>query len=308
MRLGILDIGSNTVHLLIADADAGARPMPAADHRWDSPLLHRARHGEITDKGQCELLDAIREAQARAAELGVAEIAAFATSALRDAANVDVVLERVRNDCGLDLHVLDGDDEARLTFLAARRWFGWGSGRLLLVDIGGGSLELAVGSDETPDHVASMALGAARLTRDFFAGDRQVAADVESLREHVSACIAERLRPFRSGEADLAAGTSKTLRALARIAGAPASSDGLYVPRFLRDSDAEALIDKLAGLSVKERAKLPGVSTRRAPQLLAGAVVAAATMQLLGIDQLRICPWALREGVILTRQDWIVRV
>jgi exopolyphosphatase/guanosine-5'-triphosphate,3'-diphosphate pyrophosphatase len=71
-------------------------------------------------------------------------------------------------------------------------------------------------------------------------------------------------------------------------------------------SDADRLVDKLADLSAKDRTKLPGVSARRAGQLLAAAVVASTTMSLLGIEQLRICPWALREGVILTRQDWLI--
>ena len=88
--------------------------------------------------------------------------------------------------------------------------------------------------------------------------------------------------------------------------GAAPLSDGPYVRRVLCVEDTANLVDKLAGLSARERAKLPGVSARRAPQLLAGAIVAATTMALLDVDELLICPWALREGVFLTRQDWIV--
>ena len=306
MRLGILDVGSNTVHLLVVDAEPGSRPVPAADRRWDSPLLHQVGDDHaVSAEGQQELHDVIVEAHAYSRELGVADFSAFATSAFREASNADELLDGVRRETGVDLHVLEGEDEARLTFLAARRWFGWGSGRLLLVDIGGGSLELAVGADEVPEHVASLPLGAARLTRDFLPDDPPRSADVAKLRSHVTAAVAERLRPFRAHPSDVAVGTSKTLRSLARVAGAAPSAEGLYVKRVLRTDDAEQLVDKLAGLPAKERAKLPGVSASRAPQLLAGAIVAFTTLNLLGIDELQICPWALREGVILARQDWM---
>ena len=306
MRLGILDVGSNTVHLLVVDAEPGSPPVPAADKRWDSPLLHQVGPDHaVSSEGQQELHDVIEEAHAEARELGVADFSAFATSAFREASNADELLDGVRRETGVDLHVLEGDDEARLTFLAARRWFGWGSGRLLLIDIGGGSLELAVGADEVPEHVASLPLGAARLTRDFLPDDPPDEAHIVTLRAHVSTAVAERLRPFRAQPSDFAVGTSKTLRSLARVAGAAPSAEGLYVKRLLRADDAERLVDKLAGLSAKDRAKLAGVSARRAPQLLAGAIVASTTLSLLGIEELHICPWALREGVILARQDWM---
>ncbi|HET6910121.1 MAG TPA: hypothetical protein VFH54_12330 [Mycobacteriales bacterium] len=307
MRLGILDVGSNTVHLLVVDAEPGARPVPAADVAWDSPLIdHLDRDNILSDKGQRELIRIVDEAREKADRLGVADFSAFATSALRDAANADEVLERLRVESSIDVGVLEGDDEARLTFLAARRWCGWSSGRLLVVDIGGGSLEIAAGADETPEHVASLPLGARRLTREHLPGDPPAPKHVAALREHVSAAVAARLRPFRSAQVDVSVGTSKTLRSLARVAGAASSSEGPYVRRVLRVDEAHNLVDKLSSLSAKDRAKLPGVSVRRAPQLLAGAVVAATTMSLLDLDELLICPWALREGVFLTRQDWIV--
>jgi exopolyphosphatase/guanosine-5'-triphosphate,3'-diphosphate pyrophosphatase len=301
-----LDVGSNTVHLLVVDADPGARPMPAADIAWDSPLLDELVEGELTEAGRQQLLHLVLEAHSKAEELGVADFSAFATSALRDATNADDVLSAIATETGIQIAVLDGDDEARLTYLAARRWHGWASGRLLVVDIGGGSLELAVGPDEVPESVASLPLGARRLTRDFLIADPPRAKEIAKLRDHVSGAVAERLRPFRAHPIDVATGTSKTLRSLARIAGAAPSSEGPFVRRALRADDANNLVDKLADLSAKERAKLPGVSARRAPQLLAGAVVAATAMGLLEIDELVICPWALREGIFLTRQDWIV--
>jgi len=101
--------------------------------------------------------------------------------------------------------------------------------------------------------------------------------------------------------------TSKTLKQLARIAGAPPSSESAYLRRRLKSSDVRQLVTLLSGLSVAERAKLPGVSTGRAAQLLAGAIVAESVMDLLEVEELEVCPWALREGVILRRMDGLPR-
>ncbi len=201
---------------------------------------------------------------------------------------------------------MTGDEEARLTFLAARRWFGWSSGRLLVIDIGGGSLEVASGIDEEADTVTSLPLGAGRLTRDWIPADPPPAQDVRRLRKHVRAQIGRATGGLlRHGLPDHVVGTSKTFRQLARIAGAAASSEGPYVKRVLRHADVAALAERLPRMSQAERAKLPGVSASRVAQLPAGAIVADAALDLLGADQLELCPWALREGVILRRLDML---
>jgi len=307
MRLGVLDVGSNTVHLLVVDAEPGVRPLPASDDSWPSPLLeHIGADGALTKAGERSLLQIVAEAQTIASRLGAADFVAFATSALRDATNAEKVLARVRDEVDVDIAILNGEEEARLTFLAARRWFGWSSGRLMVMDIGGGSLELAIGGDEVAQHAISLPLGASRLTREYLPSEQPTDEHIAQLREHVSAQLASRIRPFREHSVDLAVGTSKTMRSLARVAGAAASRDGDYVRRVLRAEDAVNMVDKLAGMDRVERAKLPGVSARRAPQLLAGAVVAATAMTVLKVPELVICPWALREGIFLTRQDWII--
>ncbi len=212
----------------------------------------------------------------------------------------------MRAETGVDLQVLTGDAEARLTFLAVRRWFGWSAGRLLVVDIGGGSLELAVGADEDPDVALSLPLGAGRLTREHLPHDPPRDGEVKALRKLVRVEVARAVRGLaRGGAPDLVVGSSKTMRSLARVAGAAPSSDGPYVTRVLRRDDLAAWVPRLARTSAAERAGLPGVSPGRARQLLAGALVAHAVMELLDVDGLQVCPWALREGIILRRLDWI---
>ena len=305
MRLGVLDIGSNTVHLLIVDAHQGAAPLPA----WKSKIaLRLAEHllpdGRIDEDAVAELVGFTRAAQETAEDLGVTEFLAFATSAIREAPNGVAVIQAVRERAGLDVEVLSGPDEARLTFLAVRRWFGWSAGRILVLDIGGGSLELASGADEEPDVALSLPLGAGRVTRDYFDGDPPTEASVRKARKAARADLGAVVgQILRAGEPRITVATSKTFRQLARITGAAPSSEGFYVRRTLSRDDLRTWVPKLASMKASERTRLPGVSESRAPQLLAGAIVAEAAMDLLGIEQLEIGPWALREGVILRRLD-----
>jgi exopolyphosphatase/guanosine-5'-triphosphate,3'-diphosphate pyrophosphatase len=305
MRLGVLDVGSNTVHLLVVDAHQGGRPLPAYSHKAELRLGGHLDAGNRLTDDCCQLLvDFVHEALQIAEDKGVRKIMAFATSAVRDAANGDELLARIEAETDIGIQVLPGADEARLTFLAARRWFGWSSGRLLMLDIGGGSLELATGLDEDPDQAVSLPLGAGRLTRDRLPGDPPSAEDVRALRKYVRAEIATAAGMLlRDGQPNHAVATSKTFRQLSRIAGAAPSGEGTYIRRVLKHADVTALAERLPKLTVSERRDLPGVSQGRAQQLAAGAIVADAAMDLLGLPELEICPWALREGVILRQLD-----
>ncbi|MER6945099.1 Ppx/GppA phosphatase family protein [Nonomuraea sp. NPDC000554] len=305
MRLGVLDIGSNTVHLLVVDAHRGARPIPAYSHKEELRLTEHLDDDNNLSATGIELLGEFVEEAVRIAEdKGVEDFLGFATSAVREAANGEQVLAQIDDRCGVNIQVLSGRDEARLTFLAVRRWFGWSSGRLLALDIGGGSLEIAAGVDEEPDVAVSLPLGAGRLTRDWFTADPPPADEVRKLRRHVRTEIARTVGDVvRYGEPNRVVATSKTFRQLARIAGAAPSGEGPYVSRSLsRQAVAEWAV-RLTGMGSAERAQLSGVSEARAPQLAAGALVADATMDLFEVDRLEVCPWALREGVILRRLD-----
>ncbi len=303
--MGVLDIGSNTVHLLLVDAHYGAAPIPASKLKIPLRLSeHLTAEGHVADTAVDALVAFIQKSQALSEDLGVSELMAFATSAIREAGNGEAVLNRLRTETGLQVEVLSGEDEARMTFLAVRRWFGWSAGRLLVMDIGGGSLELASGIDEEPDVAVSLPLGAGRLTRGFLSQDPPSPEELRALRKHVRASIASVVgRMRREGEPRIGVASSKTFKQLARIAGAASSSEGLYVRRTLTLEDVQTLVRDLAKLPAAERALIPGVSEGRAEQLLAGAVVAEAAMELLSVDELVICPWALREGVILHRMD-----
>ena len=305
MRLGVLDVGSNTVHLLVVDAHHGGAPVPAHSHKTELKLSEY-----LTDDGRIgevaiDLLSGFVKSSLDVAEdVGVTEIMAFATSAIREAANGEEVIAEVAARTGVTLEVLSGDEEARLTFLAVRRWFGWSSGRVLVLDIGGGSLELAIGADEDPDVAVSVPLGAGRLTRDHLPSDPPKPAEVRALRKLARVEIGQVAGAItRLGQPELVVASSKTFKQLARIAGAAPSSEGFYVRRTLNRDDLRMWIPKLAEMTAQQRTALPGVSAGRARQLVAGALVAEAAMDIFGIEQLIVCPWALREGIILRKLD-----
>ena len=304
MRLGVLDIGSNTGHLLVVDAHDGAAPLPAYSHKQPLRLAeHLDGAGAVSETGVEALTAFTAEALVVAEDKGCEDMVSFATSAVRDAVNSDAVLAHVRERTGVDIQVLAGEDEARLTFLAVRRWFGWSAGRLAVFDIGGGSLEIAAGGDERPDVAWSLPLGAARLARSDFS-NRPDEAELKALRKKIRAEIARDAgNLLRAGTPHRAAATSKTFRSLARICGSAPSGEGALVPRSLEQSDLREWIPKLVAMAPEELAELPGVSASRAHQVLPGSLVAEACMDIFDLAELEICPWALREGVILERID-----
>jgi exopolyphosphatase/guanosine-5'-triphosphate,3'-diphosphate pyrophosphatase len=305
MRLGVLDIGSNTVHLLLVDAHPGARPIPFASHKRPLQLVaFLDDSGAISDAGQRELIDFIAEAAEFALKHDAEDVLAFATSAIRESAKGAEVLERVYAETGIRLIELSGPEEAAATFLAVRRWYGWGSGTILNLDIGGGSFELAMGADEHPEIAVSVPLGAGRLTRDLLDADPPTAKSVKAARKYVRSLLEAPIAEIaRLGTPTLVAGTSKSFRSIARITGAAPRAAGLYVSRELRLQDLTLWASRLSAMSSEDRSELPGVSAVRANQLLAAALVAEAAMEGLGIDSVQICPWALREGLILRRFD-----
>lgn len=304
MRLGVLDVGSNTVHLLVVDAHRGGHPSPGQSEKSELKLAEHLDHGRLTDAGADALVDAVARAKETAAAAGCVELMAFATSAVRDAFNSADVLDRVRAETGVGLQVMSGEDEARYTFLAVRRWYGWSAGRLLVLDIGGGSLEMATGRDEDPDTAISLPLGAGRLTRERLRGDPPAPDAIEELTEEVEAALAPAARRLREvGRPDLAVATSKTFRTLARLTGAAPAGAGLRVRRTLTEAGLRQLLVFISRIPAADLGQMDGVSPGRSHQLVAGAVVAAAAMRALRINELTICPWALREGVIFRRLD-----
>ena len=300
-----MDVGSNTIHLQVMDAHPGARPTPATNFKTELRLTeHLNDSGEISTDGILLLHEAIKGAVEHAHESKTEEILAFATSAIRDARNGAQILANLNEEFGIEINILSGDEEANMTFLAARRWYGWSSGRLLVIDIGGGSLEIGLGDDENPEATISLPLGAARLTREFLDNDPYTNKEIRNLESKVRELVVSELpEEIVEHAADQFVATSKTFRTLARLGAHWFKGD----PNVLELSALMMMIPKLSEMTDKSRAELPGVSASRAKQITAGAIVARTVMERLHITQIQICPWALREGIVLRWLDWMER-
>lgn len=285
------------------DAHPGARPTPATNYKVELRLTeYLDSTGSISSEGISLLHKAIGESVAHAQQNQTDEILAFATSAIRDAKNGTKIIAEINEKHGIELEILEGDDEAAMTFLAVRRWLGWSAGKLLVLDIGGGSLEIAAGIDENPEATLSLPLGAARLTRDYLNGNPYSSKSIKVLEKHVQETLTNSLpKILKSHDANHFVATSKTFRTLARIT-ANWFGDN---PKILEKESLEKAIPRLAEMTDKEREELPGVSKSRARQIVAGAVVAYTVMDYLDVSEVEICPWALREGIVLRRLDWL---
>lgn len=293
------------MHLLVVDAHPGASPVPYHSQRSTLRLMrYLDSEGAIVEEGVQRIVEAIREAVQTVAEIGVDDLIATATSAIREAANGAEVLARIEREAGISLRVLSGEDEARITMLAVRRWLGWSAGEILLFDIGGGSFEIAQGADEYPDVEVSLPLGAGRTTVNFLVEDPPPRDAVSQLRAHARAeftrvreeLFADRPRPKR------VVGTSKTIRSLARLIGGPPDpvTGDLAQLHYVGLREWEPTLREMPG-SVREY--LPGVTPERGYQLIAGAIVLRTAMKVFEVDTLTISPWALREGIVLRYID-----
>lgn len=300
-RVGVLDVGCFSAQLVVVDRARGSLLHPEVSHkvrlRMDRALDDR---GRITKAGVDQLVSAVREARRLADRADVSTLVPFATSVIRDAPNGDEVREQVAARAGVGLGVLSGPEEARLSYLAARRWFGWSAGPLVVLDVGGGTVEIAAGVAETPEFARSLPLGARTLTREWLNDAATSPRRLRELRSHLADRIEAELPVTVEGRA---IGCSKVFEQLARLAGARPQRDGLSVDRVLTLSDLRSWIPRLASRSARQRARLPGISAHRARQSLAGAVVAEALMSTSGHEVVQICPWSTREGLLLSLME-----
>jgi len=274
----------------------------------DKAVLRLMRYitpdGAISDEGVTAVLTAVRNAADFAAQHEIDELLPFATSALREATNGPELLDRVERETGVPLQVLSGADEARLTFLAVRRWYGWSAENILLFDIGGGSLEIASGAGEVPDVALSLPLGAGRSTIGFLHHDPPLPDEVAALRHHAAKVLKESVGEFSALRAPHhIVGSSKTIRSLARLAGSTSDAVGSGDRLRLGRSQLNDWVPRLARIPADARPALPGITADRTFQIVAGGIVLGEAMSAFKADELEVSPWALREGIILRYLD-----
>lgn len=299
IRLGAIDIGSNSLHMIISHVGADG----------DTTVLWRMREmlglgrgsfpsHRLSSEGMDRAIVALRRFQGVAQRRGCGKIIAIATSAVREAENGGDFIERVRSEVGLNVRVISARDEARLIYLGVRHAVNLKGGPHLIMDIGGGSMEFIVGDDQHASLLESKKVGAARMTARYIHSDPAGPEEIELLRRHLNREIAPvcdqilQLRPIR------AIGTSGTVENLVAMCGGRGRS-----PELARD-DLKSLVDRLSRSKARQRVRIRGLDEKRQDQILAGAILLLEVMKRLSIKRLSLCRAALREGMLL---DYVAR-
>jgi exopolyphosphatase/guanosine-5'-triphosphate,3'-diphosphate pyrophosphatase len=305
--LGAIDLGTNTVRVLVADADraTGLRPR-LADQVVARLGEGVAERGTLSPAAAARALAAVRRFRDRASTLGAAEILLVATAAVRQARDGLEFLDALRAEPGLSPRVVSGDEEARLTLLGATWGLGQVPGTFTLLDIGGGSTEIVIAAGGEPHVTTSLALGVVPLVERFFAHDRTGPAELAACRTHVDARLrAEawpRIRPHRPSTLVATAGTPTTLAAL--DLGLDAYDPARVQGHRLTLAAVDRLTARLAALSLAERARLPVLEPGRADVIVPGAIVLAAALSGLDLPAAVVSDAGLREGVLLDAVGW----
>jgi exopolyphosphatase/guanosine-5'-triphosphate,3'-diphosphate pyrophosphatase len=304
-KFAAIDIGSNSIHLLMAEL------LPQYAFRVlgrDKEMVRLGRGGYARHRLTPEAMDTALAALARFRKLalgqGIESIRAVATSAVREAVNGGDFIERVREELGLKVKVISGREEGRLVYLAVRHAADFGQDAALVLDLGGGSLEIVSGTCERMLAVESFKLGAARTAELFLRGDPPAAEELYALEQHVRVSLEPVREELLARKPARCIGTSGTIMALAELcarAGDGYPSGG--VPGFRRDALAE-LHKRLVKRSAEQRLKMDGMDPRRVDQVVSGSVVVLGVMDILGIDRIEISDQALRDGIVL---DYIER-
>lgn len=300
--LAAIDVGTNSVHLIVARVHLDGSFEVLTRHKDMVRLGEGAGDMSLLSH---EAMDRAVAALSRMAELAAshgAYMRAVATSAVREADNAQVFIDRVRNEAGIDIEIISGVEEARLIHLGVLQALDLFDQRLLLVDIGGGSTEVVVGRRGVEEVARSFKLGAVRLTARFFPGGSQHPAAVSACRTTVQSALAVIERDVRSAGFDVAVASSGTAEAVARMVQArrggdrPRTFNGFKWSVTELDEVIEALVRTP---STTARRKIPGLDTARADIILAGALILQGVARTFGVGEFTFSDYALREGVLL---------
>ena len=298
-RIAAIDVGSNSIRQIVADV-SGAGAIQVVDEMKAAPRLGAGLEaaGALLPESIDRAVEAIARMATLARQLGADRIEAVATSAVRDAGNASEFVDRVREETGLRLRVLDGEEEARLCFRSAVAHFELGVGRTVVMDIGGGSLELALSAEGIIERLASLPLGALRLSERYLRdGTRK---GLKRLRREVRDAIRGHL-PVRDWRGAQLIGSGGTFT---NLAGLHLARQGIFTARNVHAAqiprvEVERTLELLAAMSPEERRALPGLNPERADIIVAGIAVAAEVMARIEARTLMVSRYGIREGLLL---------
>lgn len=300
VRLAAIDIGSNSIRQIVADVSPTGS-IRVVDEMKAAPRLGAGirESGLLSETSMRHALEALTRMATLARQLGASRVEAVATSAVRDATNGLTFLELVRSETGLKVKVLRGEEEARLSFRSALAHFELGVGRALVMDIGGGSLELALSADGLLERLISLPFGAIRLTEEFL-GPKVRRKGVRRLRDAIREDIRKAM-PVRDWRGAQVIGSGGTFTNLAGIylnrqgVQTARTTHGTRLPR----EELEHILDMLQDMSPDQRAAVPGLNPARADIIVAGFAVAAEVLARLESRELIVSAYGIREGLLL---------
>ena len=300
VRISAIDIGSNSIRQTIADVSPTG-VIRVVDEMKAAPRLGAGllENGSLSEIAIQNALSTLSRMATLANQLGVIRTEVVATSAVREASNGEEFLKIVRAETGLKVKVLHGEDEARLAFRSALAHFDLGVGRAVVMDIGGGSLELALSADGLVERLISLPLGAIRATEGFL-GSSQKKKGMRKLRKHVREELRRHLsaRHWHAARIICSGGTFTSLASiyLARSGMESAKTvHGTVIPRV----ELEHIVDMLHSMSLDERQSVPGLSAARSDIILGGLAVAAEVAARVEAKDLVVSGYGIREGILL---------
>jgi exopolyphosphatase/guanosine-5'-triphosphate,3'-diphosphate pyrophosphatase len=300
VRLAAIDIGSNSIRQIVADVSTSGT-IRIIDEMKAAPRLGAGLSGagKLSAASMRHALEAVQRMATLARQLGAVRIHVVATSAVREAENRRDFLDLVREETGLRVRLLTGEDEARLSFRSALAHFDLAVRRAVVMDIGGGSLELAMSADGVVERLESFPFGALRLTEEFL-GDRPRPKQLKKLRSRVREGIRRALpvRDWRGAQLIGSGGTFTNLGAI-HLAARGLPFDGRVHGTLVPREEIEHLLDMLLASSRQERAAIPGLNPQRADIILAGLAVAAEVMARIEVRELTVSGYGIREGLLL---------
>lgn len=300
-RLASIDIGSNSIRMIVADVSPDGR-IRIVDEMKSAPRLGSGvdREGVLSEQAMRHAVESLARMSTLAKRHGASRIDAVATSAVRDAVNARGFLDNIRRECGLRVRVLEGADEARLAYRSALAHFDLAGSRTVVMDIGGGSLELALSADGLLERLESFPFGAIRVTEQFL-GNRPTRKDVRRLRKHIRGDIrtALPLKDWRGATLICSGGTFTNLAGMHLYRRGHTSAAGKVHGTAVPREELEHIIELLHASTAEERAQIRGLNPGRQDIILGGLVVAAEVMARIEARELIVSAYGIREGSLL---------
>jgi exopolyphosphatase/guanosine-5'-triphosphate,3'-diphosphate pyrophosphatase len=301
VRLAAIDLGTNSVHMVIANVTPDGR-IEVIDRVKEMVRLGQRAFttGQLSPETMALAGRALKTFGRLARVRRVERLRAVATSAVREARNGERFVQKLARETGLPIQIISGPEEARLIFRATRHALGLDGGPHLLVDVGGGSVELSLAQDGRPLWMRSLPLGVARLTQQFLTKDPPSAGQVRALERHLEHEMGDLLSRVRRAGAVQAIGTSGTVHTLVAMALAARGDDAPRLHGAAAPGEQIArLRQRVLSLDAEERAEMPGMDAKRADLMPAAVVLLDTILSHAGGVDLVVCSWALREGVLL---------